>query len=164
MPLFFFTDGIKKLEIPTPDIKIQELLNTYQKPPPYPVYLYSADLESLLVHPRNATVFIPARVIQSDSSPTQVHLKLETAKSGFLVQLENHDPGWTAEVDGKKNKIFRADYAYQAIPVQAGVHDIVLRYRAHYIEVFWLHQLASLVLITAILLSQKKVIRGRRQI
>jgi len=37
--------------------------------------------------------------------------------------------GWSATVDGVPQKIYRANYAYMAIPLSAGTHDIVLTYR-----------------------------------
>lgn len=47
---------------------------------------------------------------------------------GFLVVNDCLAPGWTATVDGVSSELLRADYAFRAVPVPAGEHDVLLRY------------------------------------
>jgi hypothetical protein len=48
---------------------------------------------------------------------------------GFLEVLEAHDPGWSAEVDGRTAPIFLASGMVMAVPLAvAGAHHVVLRY------------------------------------
>jgi uncharacterized membrane protein YfhO len=45
-----------------------------------------------------------------------------------LVVLDPWFPGWSARVDGKPAPLLRADYAFMAIPVDAGRHEVTFRY------------------------------------
>jgi hypothetical protein len=47
---------------------------------------------------------------------------------GILVISDVLAPGWSATVDGREAPIVRADYAFRAVPVPAGEHDVVMRY------------------------------------
>jgi uncharacterized membrane protein YfhO len=46
-----------------------------------------------------------------------------------VVVMDPWYPGWRAEVDGQRAPLLRADYAFMAVPVPAGRHEVVLRYR-----------------------------------
>jgi uncharacterized membrane protein YfhO len=45
-----------------------------------------------------------------------------------LVLSDTYYPGWKAFVDGKETKIYRADYAFRAIPLNAGTHRVEFTY------------------------------------
>ena len=62
-------------------------------------------------------------------SPDRIELEIATDRSGFLVNSDNYDSGWTAAVDGRKTDILRANYIMRAIPVEKGVHRIELAFR-----------------------------------
>ena len=47
----------------------------------------------------------------------------------MLVAEETFFPGWVATVDGEPVEIRRANYAFRAIPIGAGEHDVTFRYR-----------------------------------
>ncbi len=64
-----------------------------------------------------------------EQGPTKVRLKVTRADPGWMVAIQTSFPGWTATVDGKSTKLHRADYAFTAVPVGAGTHEVVLRYR-----------------------------------
>jgi hypothetical protein len=53
---------------------------------------------------------------------------IEAPDVGWVVVVDPHYPGWTAEVDGAETPILRANYAFQALPVTAGSHHIRLEY------------------------------------
>ena len=60
---------------------------------------------------------------------TEIRLRVTRADPGWLVAIQTWFPGWTASVDGKRTDLERADYAFSAVAVGAGTHDVVLRYR-----------------------------------
>ena len=51
-----------------------------------------------------------------------------TGAGGYLVLNDALVPGWSATVDGRAAPIIRADYAFRAVPVPAGDHDVMMRY------------------------------------
>ena len=59
------------------------------------------------------------------------HLQLETASSGprLLFLSETFYPGWRAWVDGRREKIYRANHAFRAIPLGPGRHTVYLAYQ-----------------------------------
>ena len=56
------------------------------------------------------------------------HLKVHTDRPALLMVLDNFYKDWHAHVDGKDTPILRANYAFRAIPVSAGDHDVELTY------------------------------------
>jgi len=54
---------------------------------------------------------------------------LETERAGLAVVLDPWCPGWHATLDGHEVPLVRADYAFMAVPVPAGLHTLRLEYR-----------------------------------
>ena len=46
----------------------------------------------------------------------------------MLVLSDMYYPGWKAFVDGEETKIYRADYTFRAIPLNAGTHQVEFVY------------------------------------
>jgi hypothetical protein len=61
--------------------------------------------------------------------PNRLRLQADMKRPAFVVVSEVHYPGWEATVDGKAAPLIAADYILKAIPVPAGKHEIVLRFR-----------------------------------
>lgn len=57
-----------------------------------------------------------------------ISIKSETKKESLLVLTDPYYPGWKAYVDGVQTKIMRADYAFRAIKIPAGNHQITFTY------------------------------------
>jgi hypothetical protein len=74
-----------------------------------------------------ATAAVAARVVHDGS--TDVTLEARSAQGGRLVLLDNWYPGWEATVDGHPVSIAPTDVAFRSVPVPAGVHRVVFRYR-----------------------------------
>ncbi len=49
-------------------------------------------------------------------------------QDGLLVFDETYYPGWQAEVDASPAPLVRADYAFMAVPITQGRHDIRFRF------------------------------------
>jgi hypothetical protein len=56
-------------------------------------------------------------------------IDLVMSQPGYLVLAYTYYPGWRATVDGQPTEILRANYAFMALPLAAGEHQVVLRYR-----------------------------------
>jgi len=50
------------------------------------------------------------------------------SQPGFLVCLDNDYPGWNVYVDGKKNKLLRADWTFKGVFLERGEHFIKFVY------------------------------------
>ena len=56
-------------------------------------------------------------------------IKVVSDRNGFLFVSDLFYPGWRAYIDGKESKIYRANYAFRAIFVPEGEHEIKFAYR-----------------------------------
>ncbi len=56
-------------------------------------------------------------------------LLVSVTDDAVLVVLEPYYPGWEAMLDGRVVPIYRADYAFQAIDLPAGTHQVRFRFR-----------------------------------
>ena len=57
-----------------------------------------------------------------------VGIRAELAAPGFVVLTDAHWPGWRATVDGAPAPVWRANAVFRAVRVEAGRHEIELRY------------------------------------
>jgi uncharacterized membrane protein YfhO len=55
-------------------------------------------------------------------------LLVRAREKSLLVVSDTYYPGWKAFVNGKETKIYRADYAFRAIPLDAGTHRVEFIY------------------------------------
>lgn len=125
------------------------------------IYDPSFDLRQNVILEEN-----PAMKFQNDES-SQVLLKnygenkisLETSsKTNMLLFLsDTYFPGWQVRIDGKDAKIYKADFAFRAVPLALGKHEVVFSYAAQTFKAgFYLSALAFLVFITAGLYLYKR--------
>lgn len=83
----------------------------------------------------------------------EMELETRTTGNAFLVVSDADYPGWTASIDGVGARVLRTDYALRGLPVPAGRHRVVFRYRplAFYaglaISLLALGSLAAFVLV-----------------
>ena len=68
-----------------------------------------------------------ASIVRDD--PQTVAVAVEADAPGFLFLADQYAAGWTAEVDGKRAEILRANHAFRLVAVPAGRSQVVFRYR-----------------------------------
>lgn len=61
-------------------------------------------------------------------SPDKVVFQTKTSGNMLLFLSDNYFPGWKVNVDGKSEKIYRANYSFRAVPVEKGSREIVFWY------------------------------------
>ncbi len=71
---------------------------------------------------------LPQKVEIILESNNRLTLEVMAAENGLLVLSDTYYPGWKAFVNGKETKIYRADYTFRAIPLNAGVHRVEFVY------------------------------------
>jgi hypothetical protein len=55
--------------------------------------------------------------------------EVTTERAGIVVFSEMYYPGWEAVVDGQPARVWRANYAFRGVMVEAGTHVIRMDYR-----------------------------------
>ena len=65
-------------------------------------------------------------------APNNVAVKAKLSQPGFLVFTDNFYPDWSVYVDGKSDKIYRADYTFRAIYLTAGEHRVEFAFDKKY--------------------------------
>jgi hypothetical protein len=85
-------------------------------------------------------------------------LDVKTPEAAFLFMSEAYYPGWKAYVDGREEKIIRANYVFRAVPVGPGSHQIEVVYQP------WTFKVGLTVsLLTILLLVSGWIIWIRRR-
>jgi hypothetical protein len=60
--------------------------------------------------------------------PCQVVIEADLSADGFLVLSDTYYPGWKVFVDGREDRIYRADYLFRAVFLERGKHVVEFRY------------------------------------
>jgi hypothetical protein len=68
------------------------------------------------------------RAQRTSWTPGEEHYEVETNASAYLVVRASHARGWRAQVDGVPAPVLRANGKHRAVAVNAGRHQVVLRY------------------------------------
>ncbi|MGH7151831.1 MAG: YfhO family protein, partial [Planctomycetota bacterium] len=94
---------------------------------------------SRLFHPREEVVLPDTASRAPGTGGGEVRLHAVTAErlevairgtgGGYLVTSEVFYPGWTATLDGKPVAVERANYAWRAVALPPGNHEVVFLYR-----------------------------------
>ncbi len=69
-----------------------------------------------------------ARVLSAKFANQSIAIQAEASGPSLVVVSQSHYPAWRARVDGQPARIWRANYAFQAVEVPAGRHDIQMAY------------------------------------
>lgn len=69
------------------------------------------------------------RIQVIERASDEVRLLVESDRAGVLVRSEAPYPGWRATVDGRPRTLRSANVVLQALPLEAGGHEVHLRFR-----------------------------------
>ena len=61
--------------------------------------------------------------------PTLLKFETDTDTPTILFISDTYDPGWVASINGISSPIYKANFAFRAIPIPTGKSSIVLAYR-----------------------------------
>ena len=76
-----------------------------------------------------ATQQTSARVLDARFANQSISIQTEAPAASLVVISQSYYPAWKAYVDGRPARIWRANYAFQALEVPAGQHQIQLVYQ-----------------------------------
>jgi hypothetical protein len=79
----------------------------------------------------------------------RVRLRLVTDAPGLLVMSDAYAPGWTAHIDGVEVPVVTANYAFRAVFVPAGMHQVSFFYRPASFELGLKLSLAGVAIIVS---------------
>ncbi len=139
--------GNNKVEVPTVVWENPEML-----PRAFFVYSYQVEPKLDILHAMDSGHFNPRNLLFFDQPPKGMPAldtaPLDTSKEKLTMDYKNEDitihsttagnrllfmsdawyPDWHATIDGKPTPIYRADYAFRAVAVPAGQHEITFTY------------------------------------
>jgi hypothetical protein len=72
-----------------------------------------------------------AAIISPQVSAERLEFKVEASGPSLVVIAQTYYHHWRAYVDGRPQKLLRANYAFQALETPAGTHQVRLEYRDH---------------------------------
>ena len=72
---------------------------------------------------------LDARIVDRHFSPELLSAEVETRSPTMFVVAQTFYHNWYATVDGRPTQLWRADYAFQALEVPAGRHQVQLVYK-----------------------------------
>ena len=64
-----------------------------------------------------------------DRRPDRIEIEARLPAPAYVVLVDAYDPGWLATIDGRPTRVLRANVAFRAVEVPAGVHNIRFLYR-----------------------------------
>jgi len=86
-----------------------------------------------------------------------VELKVRTETDGVLVAGESWYPGWKAYVDGREERVLKADLIFRAVPIKAGEHVVRFVYEPlSFVIGLWISSASVLILALFFLLRARK--------
>ncbi len=68
-------------------------------------------------------------VVVKEYTPQRISLQTHATGNGLIFLSDTYAPNFVVTIDGKRGEVLRADYAFRAVVVQKGVHQIVLFYQ-----------------------------------
>jgi hypothetical protein len=70
-----------------------------------------------------------ARIVAKSFTAMRERIDVDTPGAAMVVLTEAYYHNWTAQVDGKPARLWRANYAFEAVEVPAGRHEVILVYQ-----------------------------------
>jgi len=67
--------------------------------------------------------------------PHAVQVRAVTDRPAYLVLTDTWYPGWTARVDGREARLWRANHAFRAVSVVPGEHLVEFRYEPAWLTI-----------------------------
>jgi uncharacterized membrane protein YfhO len=95
-------------------------------------------------------------VLLNDYKDMSYSLDVSTTEDGYLFVSDVYYPGWKALVDGKQVEIVRANYAFRAIPIEEGSHQVEFIYDPKSFKIGMWVSLGTLIFLLEILVYDKK--------
>lgn len=90
-------------------------------------------------------------------TPNEAKLKTDADGNSLLFLSDTYYPGWKAYVDGKETKIYRANYAFRAVVVPQGHHEVKFFYDPLSFRLGYIVSFLSIALLAVLLTIKKRL-------
>ncbi|HXC99756.1 MAG TPA: YfhO family protein, partial [Verrucomicrobiae bacterium] len=77
----------------------------------------------------NATNHGAVQILSTIFTAQRIDVQVDAAGPGMVVVAQAYYPAWHAYVDGQPTRLWRANYAFQALEVPAGRHQVEIVYQ-----------------------------------
>ncbi len=111
---------------------------------PYTTVILEQEIS--LPHPDTVSLYKPAEILEY--KPNQVVCHIQTSRPGFLVLVDNWHPDWKVYVDGREEKLYRANHTFRAVYISPGDHKVVFAYRSKFFDTGKILTLFGIILVT----------------
>jgi uncharacterized membrane protein YfhO len=101
--------------------------------------------------PQSVDSIAAAQVEIADYEPDRVLVQATLAQPGFLVLTDNYFPLWKATVDDQAVRVYRANYTFRAVRLEAGHHTVRFVFSSPYFNFGLAISLGSLAVALALL-------------
>jgi len=103
------------------------------------------------------------KLVWRKDKPIEKIVQVETINPGFLFLANSYYPGWKAFIDGKETKIYRADFAFQAIFMPRGKHTACFIYDPQSFKIGAAISLLSLFFTGGLLIYERGIKKTRKK-
>jgi hypothetical protein len=90
-----------------------------------------------------------------------VRIRASSTNPGVLVLADSFYPGWHVYVDGKEQRLLRANYFFRAVRIGQGEHIVEFKYEPYWFKIGKLVSIATLT--TVVMISMFLVLKPRWQ-
>lgn len=135
-PIIYFTNKAKVLgSVIRKDDIIREILQNFKEKEASEttkVFFQRDEIDFNLSNKSGEYFYLKNFKMLEIDNPNRIDMEIDVPVDGYLVRLENFHKGWKSTVDGIPAKIYRANYAFQAIRIPAGKHRVVFEFKTIY--------------------------------
>ena len=71
---------------------------------------------------------VEGRITRSEIHANEITASVDMAGPGLMTIAQSFSPHWRARVNGKRVDVLRANHAFQAVPIPAGLSRVEVRY------------------------------------
>ena len=94
----------------------------------------------------NETIINDVKI--TNYAPNDIKIEVQTNRPGLLFLSDNYYPGWNAYINDKKTKIYRANYSFRAVEIDAGESEIKFSYEPLSFKIGAITSIATLFIIS----------------
>jgi hypothetical protein len=98
-----------------------------------------------------------AKVKMETYAPNKIVLQTSAVSNMLLFISDNYYQGWKVSVDGKSDKIYRADYSFRAVSIPKGIHEVKFWYSPNsFVLGLWISGLSFFGILLSVLIVKGK--------